>query len=74
MSTLNAPGESWQFRVRHFGVDAKFDYDNYDLDPEYVTNFLNKVVDSVEQIELLISPIVDNADSLVEPRECGCPM
>ncbi len=74
MSTLNAPGVPWQFRVRHFGIEASFDFDKYDLDPEHVTNFLNKVVDSIAEVEQLISPIVSNSDSLVEPRDCGCPI
>lgn len=74
MSTLNAPGQPWQYRVRHFGIPYDFDYNSYDLHPEYVTNFVNQVVASVEQVEELISPIVDDPGSLVEPRDCECPM
>jgi hypothetical protein len=74
MATLNAPGEPWKFRVRHFGIPQDFDYDNFDLHPEYVTNFINQVVVSLEQVERLISPIVQDPERLVEPRDCECPM
>ena len=74
MATLNAPSEPWQFRVRHFGIPKDFDYNNFDLHPEYVTNFINEVVTSIEKVEQLFSPIVENPELLVEPRDCECPM
>jgi hypothetical protein len=74
LSTLNAQGEPWRFRVRHFGIPKDFDYYNYDLHPEYITNFRNEIVGSIEQVEQLVSQIVDDVDKLVYPRDCKCPL
>ena len=74
MSTLNAPSEPWRYRVRHFGILADFDYTNYDLHPEYVTNFTNEIATSVEQIGELVANIIDDSSSLVHSRNCDCPL
>ena len=74
MATLSAPAEPWIYRVRHFGIPADFDYFNYDLHPEYITNYTNEVVTSIRQIHEAVAPIVSEFNLLVESRECACPL
>ncbi len=74
MSTLNAPSEPWQYRIRHFGIPNDFDYFNYDLHPEYVTNYANEVVHSIRHIENSVMLIINNLGDLDRSQNCDCPM
>jgi hypothetical protein len=74
MSTRNAPGQPWKYRVRCFGLPVDCDYENYDIHEEYLNNFENVVHDDMETALSTVAKWLSDVGLLSEQLADGCPI
>ena len=74
MSTHTASTAPWRYQIGHFGIPNDFDYLNYDLHPEYVTEFLNKLAHDLSRAEEELQNVIGDLSQLKEWRECDYPL
>jgi hypothetical protein len=74
MSTRKGEGIPWKYRVRCFGLPVSYDYLNYDVHEENLTNYVNTVFDDIDAALAEVATWLGDVALLKDQLPDGCPI